>query len=162
MKFAPQKFRAVAVEAVKINCARLLHLRRVINLCGLVSRFGGLIGSFGDRILRGIVSRFGVVSRFGGVVGRLSVGLRDDFYAIDFSFRVGQSPHLQHIFNRRDEKRVRIHFLERGGECADEFAVDVNGAAAHALEDAARAPNQIARRLRHNDAFGAFAFVGHG
>ena len=73
--------------------------------------------------------------------------------------RVRHRPERQHLVNRRDEERIWRHVLEPHGDGADELAVDVDGAAAHALQNAARLLDDGAGGLRHDHRRRAFAVV---
>ena len=73
--------------------------------------------------------------------------------------RIRHRPERQHVLNRRDEECIGRHFLEAGRDGADELAVDVDGTAAHALQDAARRLDDGAGGLRHDHRRRAFAVI---
>ena len=73
--------------------------------------------------------------------------------------RIRHRPELHHVLDWRDEERVRRHLLDARRHGADEAAIDVDGAAAHALQDAARLLNHGAARACHDHAGRSLAIV---
>ena len=138
-------------------CLFLLGLR-------LGRRILRLMDDIHDTVEDGVAIRLGLlVVRFLGP-GLFLLAFLHDLVDVDrlearLVLRIRHRPELHHVLDWRDEERVRRHLLDARRHGADEAAIDVDGAAAHALQDTARLLNHGASCACHDHAGRSFAIV---
>ena len=130
----------------------------------LPGRVLSLVDDVYDAVEDGIAACLGLLVLLFLLLGRLLLALLDDLVHVDrlearLVLRVRHRPELHHILDWRDEERVWRHLLDAGRHGADEAAVDVDGAAAHALQDASRLLNHGAACACHDHAGRPLAIV---